>query len=301
MANTVEAVVVLGMRARAHTFWTIAACTVALAPVCVSAEEVFDTEHIFGFMIGTDVGNPGEREFQTQTTGRFGKGGGTYRALGQEVEIEIVPLPNFRIEVGANATLHDITGVPDIDDRRQFNFQGLSLDLRYRLLDRESAPFGMTIAAETHGDRIDEVSGAKGRMYGTDFTLAFDRELIPNFAIGALNLIYQPEWTRFEVSGLSEKSSTIGAAVAGMVRVSPNVLLGGEMRYFRQYEGIGLGEFSGQALFVGPTAYFQLSEQSRLTLSWSMQAWGRPAGSGANLDLVNFERHQARLVFGINF
>ena len=78
--------------------------------------------------IGSDVGNPGEREFQTQTTGRFGKGSGTYRALGQEVEIEIVPLPNFRVEVGGIATLHDITGVPDINDRRQFNFQGLSLD-----------------------------------------------------------------------------------------------------------------------------------------------------------------------------
>jgi hypothetical protein len=252
-------------------------------------------------MIGTDVGNPGEREFQSQTTGRFGKGGGTYRAIGQEVEIEVVPLPNFRIELGGIATLHDITGVPDVDDRRQFNFQGASLDLRYRLLDREHAPFGLTVGAELHGNRIDETSGAKGRMYGTDFTLAFDRELVPNFVIGALNLIYQPEWARFEVAGLSEKSSTIGAAFAGLVRVRPDVLLGGEMRYFRQYEGIGLGEFSGQALFVGPTAYFQLSEKSRLTLSWSMQAWGRPAGSAANLDLVNFERHQARLVFGVNF
>jgi hypothetical protein len=300
MATTVEAVVVSGMRARALTFWTIAACTVALAPACVSAEEGFDTEHIFGFMIGTDVGNPGEREFQTQTTGRFGKGG-TYRALQQEVEIEVVPLPNFRIEVGGTATLHDITGVPDIDDRRQFNFQGASLDLRYRLLDRGRAPFGLTVAAELHGDRIDETSGAKGRMYGSEFTLAFDRELIPNYAIAALNLIYQPEWARFEVAGVSEKSSTIGAAFGAMVRVRPNFLLGGEMRYFRQYEGIGLGEFSGQALFVGPTAYFQLSEKSRLTLSWSMQAWGRPAGSGGNLDLVNFERHQARLVFGVNF
>ena len=301
MAHAVEAVVVFCMRLGASTFLTAVACIIALAPASVSAEEGFDTEHIFGFMIGSDVGNQGEREFQTETTGRFGKGGGTYRAVGQQVEIEIVPLPNFRIELGATASLHDITGVPDIMDRRQLNFQGASLDLRYRLLDRESAPFGMTVASETHGDRIDEVSGAKGRMYGADFTLAFDRELIPNFAIGALNLIYQPEWARFEVSGLSEKSSTIGAAFAGMVRVRPDFLLGGELRYFRQYEGIGLGEFSGQALFVGPTAYFQLSEQSRLTLSWSMQAWGRPAGSNANLDLVNFERHQARLVFGINF
>src|SRR3954469_2134692 len=136
MANTVEAVVVSGMRARAQTFRIIAACTVALAPACVSAEEGFDTEHIFGFMIGTDVGNPGERELQSETTGRFGKGNGTYRALSQEVEIEVVPLPNFRVEVGGTATLHDITGVPDIGDRRQFNFQGASLDLRYRLLDR---------------------------------------------------------------------------------------------------------------------------------------------------------------------
>jgi hypothetical protein len=290
-----------GMRVAALRLWTAVACIIALAPARASAEEGFDTEHIFGFMIGSDVGNPGERELQTETTGRFGKAGGAYRALSQQVEIEIVPLPNFRIEVGGTATLHDITGVPDIDDRRQLNFQGALLDLRYRLLDRERAPFGLTVAAELHGDRIDEISGAKRRMYGADFTLAFDRELIPNFAIGALNLIYQPEWARFELTGQSEKSSTIGAAFAGMVRVRPDVLLGAEMRYLRKYEGIGLGDFSGQALFVGPTAYFQLSERSRLTLSWSMQAWGRAAGSAANLDLVNFERHQARLVFGVNF
>lgn len=303
MAQAVEAVAVFAMRLSRQTSRTLLACLLALAPGCVRAEEGFDTEHIFGFMIGTDVGTPGEREFQSETTGRFGKGGGTYRALGQEFEIEVVPAPNVRIEVGATATLHDITGLPDIEDRRQFNFQGASLDLRYRLLDRERAPFGVTVAVDLHGDRIDETSGAKGRMYGTDFTLAFDRELVPNFAIAALNLIYQPEWARFEVGGAAEKSSTVGAAFAGLVRMRPNLLLGGEARYFRQYDGIGLGlgAFAGQALFVGPTAYVQLSDRSRLTLSWSMQAWGRAAGSGANLDLVNFERHQARLVFGINF
>jgi hypothetical protein len=44
-----------------------------------------------------------------------------------------------------------------------------------------------------------------------------------------------------------------------------------------------------------------LSPRSRLTAAWSVQAWGRPAGSGAALDLVNFERHRARLIFGVNF
>ena len=67
-----------------------------------------------------------------------------------------------------------------------------------------------------------------------------------------------------------------------MTRLQPNILFGGEARYLRKCEG-------------------QLSERSRLTVAWSVQAWGRPAGSTAALDLVNFERHQARLVFGVNF
>jgi hypothetical protein len=32
-----------------------------------------------------------------------------------------------------------------------------------------------------------------------------------------------------------------------------------------------------------------------------VQARGTPCGIGAGLDLVNFERRQARLVFGANF
>jgi hypothetical protein len=99
-----------------------------------------------------------------------------------------------------------------------------------------------------------------------------------------------------------ERESTAGAAFAVMAQLRPGFLLGGEARYLRKYEGTGLEELAGQALFVGPTAYFQLSKRSRLTASWSVQAWGRPAaGAIASLDLVNFERHQARLIFGVNF
>ena len=83
--------------------------------------------------------------------------------------------------------------------------------------------------------------------------------MIPNYALVALNLIYQPEWTRVLATGAAEQESTIGAALAAMAQIRPDVLLGGEARYLRKYEGIGLDEFSGQALFVGPTAYFQLS------------------------------------------
>jgi hypothetical protein len=275
-------------------------CCPVLLPASLHAEGI-DTEHLFGFMIGSDVGDVGEREFQSQTTGRFSRSGGRYRAIDQELELEFVPAKNFRIEVGGAFAAHDIAGVPNLEDRRQLAWQGASVDFRYRFWDRETSPFGMTFAVETHADRIDETSAALVRKYGTDLTLAFDRELVPNFVVAALNLFYQPEWMRFASSDVSEREATVGAAFAVMAQLRPGFFLGGEARYLRKYEGLGLDEFAGHALFIGPTAYIKLSEKSRLTASWSVQAWGRSAENGGTLDLANFERHQARLIYGINF
>ena len=95
----------------AKAFRAAIVCFSTLLPNCVHAEGI-DTEHLFGFMIGTDVGNPGEREFQSQTTGRFSKSGGRYRAVGQEFELEFVPAKDFRIELGSAFAAHDINGVP---------------------------------------------------------------------------------------------------------------------------------------------------------------------------------------------
>jgi hypothetical protein len=284
----------------AKTFQAAIVCVSVLLAGGVRAEGI-DTEHVFGFMIGSDVGTVGEREFQSETTGRFAKNGGNYRAVGQQLELEFLPAQNFRIEMGTSFAAHDINGVTGFDDRRQLSWQGVSVDFRYRFLDKDTAPFGLTLAVETHADRIDETTAAVVRNYGTEFTLAIDREVIPNVAIAAINLIYQPEWTRFVGTGAAEQESTVGAAFGLMAQVRPGIFLGGEARYLRKYEGIGLEELAGQALLIGPTAYFQLSERSRLTASWSVQAWGRQAGSNAALDLFNFERHQARLVFGVNF
>jgi hypothetical protein len=288
-----------GMCIRAKALRAAILCF-ALFPACARAEGI-DTEHLFGFMIGSDVGNAGEREFESKTTGRFSRSGGHYRTVGQELAVEFVPVKNFRVEMGTTFASHNIAGVAGLEDRRQLSWQGVSVDLRYRFLDRDSAPFGFTVAIENRADRVDETSAAVVRSYGTEFTLAVDRELIPNVAVAALNLTYQPEWTSVVGTGATERDAALGAALGVMVRARPGLLVGGEARYVRRYEGFGLEELAGQALFIGPTAYLQLSPGAWLTAAWSVQAWGRPAGSNAVLDLVNFERHQARLTFGVNF
>ena len=62
------------------------------------------------------------------------------------------------------------------------------------------------------------------RSYGTELTLAFDRELIPNRVVAAFNLIYQPEWTRVIATGLAEQESTAQAAVGLMAQMRPGFL-----------------------------------------------------------------------------
>src|SRR5262245_60772097 len=51
------------------------------------AEEI-DTEHLFGFTIGSDIGDKGETEAESETTARTGKGTGSYSAFAQEFELK---------------------------------------------------------------------------------------------------------------------------------------------------------------------------------------------------------------------
>ncbi len=283
----------------AKQFWAAILCLL-LQPACGFAEGI-DTEHIYGFMIGSDVGSFGEREFQTLGGGRFSKQSGTYQALGQQFEVEFVPIQNFRIEVGTTFSANDIQSVPGLMNRNQTDWQGASFDLRYRFLDRDNAPFGLTVAMESHGNRVDETTASRAHNFGTELTLALERDLIPHVAVATLNLSYQPDWTRFAGAATTQQDATLLAAFGVMAQMRPGLLLGGEARYFRNYDGTGLNQLAGEAFFIGPTAYFQLSPEARLTATWSIQAWGHPAGVKATLDLVNFERQQARLVLGFSF
>ncbi len=275
-----------------------AGATTAPQRACAGA---IDTEHLFGFTIGTDVGNVGEREIEGSTTGRFSKAAGTYGAISQTLSIEFVPIDNLRADFGGALVAHTINAVPGFEDRRQLAFGSFSADFRYRLMDRGSAPFGLTVGAEPRWSRIDDVTGATMRQYGVDLVVAADTEIIRDRLVAAFNLLYQPEMSRTGPTNNWSHDSTLGLAAALMAQVRPGLLFGGEARYLRKYDGSGFDRFEGHGFFMGPTLYVQLSRTAWLAAAWSTQIAGRPAvGTGA-LDLVNFERHYARLLFGFNF
>lgn len=284
----------------AATFGAIAPAQSEPRKAVYGAGEV-DTEHMFGFTEGSDIGALGEKELETDSTGRFGRKTGSYSNIATAFEAKYTFTEYFRVSAAATVSFYDITGVNGFDDRRQGALQSFSIDARFRLLDRERAPIGLTIGIIPHWGLKDDVSGAPADQYRTEFLLIADRGLVPDRLFGAINVSYEQERTRLRVSDETSHDSALGLTAALAAQVMPGVFVGAEVRNLRHYEGLGLSQFAGQALYVGPTLYMTFGAQFWLSAAWNVQAWGTTAEGGGTLDSTNFERHQVRFRLGVNF
>lgn len=260
-----------------------------------------DTEHVFGFTEGADIGSEGEREVVSSSTLRAGKATGWFADTASELEFKYTALQNLRVSAAATLGHYDITGVSGIDDVRRTAIQALSFDARFRLVDRSQAPLGLTSSVAPHWGLVDETSGVKTSHFGTEIRLLADRELKPDRLIGAINLLFANDRARLLASGGVEHESLWRAGAALAAQVVPNVWLAGEVRYVRDYGGTALNTFSGHAVYVGPTVYLRCGDKALVSVAWNFQIWGAAIAAPGALDLVNFERHQADLRFGLEF
>ena len=279
--------------------WLFLVTTLFVASEGARASDV-DSEHLFGFTEGADIGKAGEREAETETIGRFGKSGGAYAAVTQNDLVKVLPFENFRVLANAALAHFGIFGVPDLEDRQLTTLQGVAFGARYMLMDRHRGSFGLTLIAEPRWGRVDATSGEPSTSYGGMLTVAADRELIDNRLFGSLNLLYDSQATRFPALGNWTYDFRVGMSAAVATRVTSALFLGGEVRYLRAYDGLGLDSLSGQAVFAGPTFYLQIAKGMALSGALNMQIAGRNDRGGL-LELTHFERQQAKVRFNINF
>ena len=260
-----------------------------------------DTAHLFGFMIGTDVGELGDKEIDGETVTRWGKAHGSYGAAAPAFEAEFVPIENVRVAQTIAAIYHDSSGGPGLENRASGSFDSLSFDARYRLLDRGQSGIGLAFDAEPHWGIVDATTGEHVDRYGTDFSIMIDRELVPDRVLAAVNLVYQPEATHLRASNRWARDAVLGPTAGLMLQIAPGVLVGTETRYLRAYNDFALSKFAGQALFLGPTVYARLSQRLWVIAAWSRQIAGHAVNVPGSLDLTNFERNQAKVQFGLEF
>jgi hypothetical protein len=275
--------------------------TVSVRAQDASSWKDIETKYIFGFTIGSGIGLEGEKEFTTDTIGRFGKRDGHYAATETKYEYEFTPTQFIQIEFGALGSTHDIGGVTGLDDRRQVALSGAFAELRYLLVERTSNnPLAVTLAVEPTVRRIDETSGARVRNFEFETIVNADLELLRNRLFAGFNLLYEPEITQ-SATGDTQREAKFGGSAALSLRIASNVVIGGEAWYLRHYDAANLTAFTGDALMLGPTLYIQFTPKMFMTAAWNTQVWGREIGSPVSLNLAEFQRHRAKLKFAWEF
>jgi hypothetical protein len=260
-----------------------------------------ETKYIFGFTTGSGIGIEGEKEFTVDSVGRFGKRDGHYAATETKYEYEFTPSQLVQIEFGALGSTHNIGGVSDLDNRNSAGFAGGFAEFRYLALERTSNnPLAVTVAFEPNVRLIDETSGERVHNYEFETTVNADLELLRNRLYAGFDLLYEPEVT-WTATGDTVREATVGGSAALSVRLTSNVLVGGEVWYLRHYDSPTLSAFSGDAIMLGPTLYIQFTPKMFMTAAWNTEVWGREIGNSLPLNLSEFQRQRARLKFAWEF
>lgn len=273
----------------------------ALAPTAAASDHGVDTEHLFGFTEGSDIGAPPEKELESETTARIGKRGGAFHAVDSALVLKLPVTDRFRVAPGLAFAGYAMRGVPGLDDREVASVAGGFVETRARLLTREEAPFGLTLNTVIGGSRLDAATGLGARGVSVEAGLLMDREIVPGEVVGALNVVYALGRSRLDGVAGYQQGSNLEVSGAVARRFGPGLFLGLEARYLRAYSGLGLDRFVGQAVYLGPTLYKELTEETWISFTWGTQVSGSEARAGEDRDLTNFDRHQVRLRIGTHF
>jgi hypothetical protein len=258
-------------------------------------------ENPFVFSYTADVEEPGETEAELWITDRRGKAEGHYDAQDYRLELEHGFTGRFSASAYVNLASHHISGLgPDLQPvHRDFAFQGLSVEFKYKLLDDEKDGIGFTVYAEPGWSRIHDVEGQKGAEYEVELKAIFSKGFNKDKVIWAGNLTFEPEWEHEQgepgvLTAHWEKELKLQASTGVAVRIVPNLYLGAEARYAGVYPNWTNGLHSeASAFFAGPTVSFSADEWSA-ALSFLPQLSGSPSSvGGRNLD--EFEKREIRL------
>ena len=238
--------------------------------------------------------------FEPESEADFGKRFGRYAATGTALEFEYTPTQFMQVEFGPSVSYYNIHNVPGLDDRNLLSVNGFESDFRFLLLERGPSPFAVTLSVEPEFHSLDETSGASVQNYGLETKIEADTELIKNRLFLAFNLLYEPETTYSAIEGW-DNESTLGISSALAFQIIPKVIIGADLWYLRHYDGVAFNSFTGDAVYLGPSFYWQIAPKVLVSAAWEAQVAGHEVGVASPLDLTDFSRERARLLLEFEF
>ncbi len=256
------------------------------------AGATIDSEHIFGFTEGADIGDKGESEFESITIGRLGKQGG-FAVLTNETSFRYGVEQGFRASAGTLTDYYSVHDSPGYLDRTGLRYSGLTSEFRWQFSEHDSAPIGLTLSFAPTWRRVDDPTPGLGQSYALPVSLLADHVIIANRLYAAVNVGVAPTFSY--VAGSWRNSQPLEISAALSTALGDRIFLGGEVRLAAQNQTAPLG---GRALYIGPSFFVKLQENLTFKAAWSLQV---PDVISGRMDLANYERCQFVAQFAYGF
>lgn len=261
-------------------------------------------DDIFGFTSPTGLGEPGDTGIASESTGGWGKGRGRYQVLTTKTEFSRTFRADFWAAFNVFGTGVRIRDVPDLDPVKRADFDGLSVEAAYRVLERKPGnPFAVTLSFEPRWARLDLNPGTRVEAYFGELKLFADAPVVPGRLYWGLNLNWDPGFQRETQAGAKlQRLSTTNVSTALTVEWNEHLFTGVEVRSLGTYEGLFLNRKVGLGLFAGPTALVAFNEHVSLNVAWTPEIRGHSRQHPArDLDLDDFPRHPFRVKLAVVF
>jgi len=259
-------------------------------------------EDIFGFTSPTDVGKAGDKGVALESDGALGTRSGRYRGLAQKLEFSRTFANNWSYAASLFGAGSSLRGNDDFADRSSYNFDGLSVEVRHRLIERSlSNPFALTLAVEPRWSRMDGFSGRIAPAYGAEFKAQIDAPITDRLFWG-MNVNFGVSRGRdpLDRSWATASESSVSTALAYAV-IDDKLWIGAEARWEQAWAEAFFGRLEGQALFLGPTIAYKPASNVTLNVVALPQIAGKARGVANALDLDNFQRANFRVKLAVGF
>ncbi|MDB5641968.1 MAG: hypothetical protein JWN07_1285 [Hyphomicrobiales bacterium] len=257
---------------------------------------------IFGFTSGTDVGKVGDRGLALESSGAYGISAGRYHGLSQKLELSATLVENWSFAASLFGAWTSLRNSPDFNDRSAYGFDGVSFEVRHRVIERSATnPFAVTLAIEPRWARLDGVSGLRAPAYGAEFKLQIDAPVADrlywaanaNFATGRSRDPLDLTW--------STSSDTSLSTALAYEAIKEKLFVGAEARWQQAWSKGFFGSVNGQAVYLGPTIAWAARENVMINAVFLPQIAGKARGASGPFDLDNFNRANYRVKIAVGF
>lgn len=266
--------------------------------VIATATESQADEHLFGWVRGAETLPGGHADAYQFFTLRTGKAAGRYEAWDFDTEVEYGISDKFQIGVSVEQHYFDIDNVEELDNQNRYQFGGVELSAKYRLLSPFKDKVGLALRLEVAYLAQDDVAGIEQEEIDVAPEIILHKNFLDDTLITHFNIGGKFAWGKKPAEEY-DRELTLQGGVGVAYRFAPNWFIGVEGHWRSEFPKADFHEHS--VIFVGPSLHYG-AQKWWATLSYGYQVYGQGIDEPRNGKTYAEEaRNEVRLKVGFNF